>query len=230
MNTTKENTYTCLIVEDEPLSQEILEAYIKDCPQLILIDICKDAIEANTILLDKKIDLIFLDINMPKLNGVEWLKSLDELPKVIFTTAYPEYAVEGFNLNVLDYLLKPFSFNRFLKSVNKFLSLQKNITNKTFVVKSNKKSYIIKTSELNYIESDGDYLKLYRDEDCIVVHDTLKSFRMKLSGSEFLRVHRSFIINISKIAYIENNQVCVNKKMIPVANSYRDELKSAIEK
>ncbi|MPQ45887.1 response regulator [Marinifilum sp. N1E240] len=234
MNTPKENTYTCLIVEDEPISQEILEVYIQDCPQLLLKGVCNDAIEANTILLNQKIDLLFLDINMPKLNGIEWLKSLDEVPEVIFTTAYPEYAVEGFDLNALDYLLKPFSFNRFLKAVNKFTGLQKNLaisdlsSDLTITVKSNKKTYLMKTSELNFIESDGDYLKLYRDEDCIVIHETLKAFQSKLPQNNFLRVHRSFIINLKKIDYLEGNQVCIANQMIPVAVSYREGLKELL--
>ena len=236
MNKPKQNTFTCLIVEDEPLSQEILESYIKDCPHLVLKGICNDAIMANTILLDEKIDLLFLDINMPKINGIEWLKSIDERPEVIFTTAFPEYAVEGFDLNALDYLLKPFSFNRFLKAVNKFMSLQKNLEKSKLVpesiitVKSNKKTYLLKTSDVNYIESDGDYLKLYRNEDCIVIHETLKSFESKLPAKDFLRIHRSFIINLGKIDYLEGNQLCICKKMIPVANSYREELKLAIER
>jgi Response regulator of the LytR/AlgR family len=117
MNRIADKIYDCIIVEDEPLSQEILESYLQDCPQLRLKAICNDALEANQILLKEPIDLLFLDINMPKMNGIEWLKSLDQSPKVIFTTAYPEYAVEGFDLNALDYLLKPFSFERFLRSV-----------------------------------------------------------------------------------------------------------------
>ncbi len=230
MNKANQNTFTCLLVEDEPLSQEILEDYINDCPHLLLKGICSDAIKANAILLDEKIDLLFLDINMPKINGIEWIKSVNERPEVIFTTAYPEYAVEGFDLNALDYLLKPFSFNRFLKAVNKFMSLQKSslVDDSTITVKSNKKTYFLKTSDVNYIESDGDYLKLYRDEDCIVIHETLKGFQTKLPDSEFLRVHRSFIINIRKIDYLEGNQVCITQKMIPVANTYREDLKKMI--
>ena len=236
MNKPNENTYTCLIVEDEPLSQEILEAYIKDCPHLLLKGICSDAIKANTILLDEKIDLLFLDINMPKINGIEWIKSVDERPEVIFTTAYPEYAVEGFDLNALDYLLKPFSFNRFLKAVNKFMSLQKNTEksnmalDSTITVRSNKKTYLLKSSDVNYIESDGDYLKLYRNEDCIVIHETLKSFQTKLPDKDFLRVHRSYIVNLTKIEYLEGNQICIGKKIIPVANSYRKEVRDLVEK
>lgn len=230
MNRTIDKIYKCIIVEDEPLSQEILESYLHDCPQLNLKAICNDALEANQILLKEQIDLLFLDINMPKMNGIEWLKSLDQSPKVIFTTAYPEYAVEGFDLNALDYLLKPFSFERFLKSVNKFLSLQDKIDAKsenqeeTILVKSNRKTYLVKPSELNFIESEGDYLKLHRDEDCIVIHETLKCFITKLPEHDFLRVHRSFIINIRKIDYLEGNLVCIGNKMVPVATSYREKL------
>ncbi|NOU60219.1 LytR/AlgR family response regulator transcription factor [Marinifilum caeruleilacunae] len=230
MNKTTDRTYKCIIVEDEPLSQEILESYIKDCPQLELRAICNDALEANQFLLKEQVDLLFLDINMPKMNGIEWLKSLGQAPKVIFTTAYPEYAVEGFDLNALDYLLKPFSFERFLRSVNKFLSLQdkpelkQDQQEETILVKSNKKTYLLKPSELNFIESEGDYLKLYRNEDCIVIHETLKSFITKLPDNTFLRVHRSYIINIRKIEYLEGNQVCIANRLLPIASSYRDEL------
>ncbi|RKE03815.1 LytR/AlgR family response regulator transcription factor [Marinifilum flexuosum] len=236
MNQTTNKIYTCIIVEDEPLSQEILESYLQDCPQLKLKAICNDALEANQILLKEAIDLLFLDINMPKMNGIEWLKSLDQSPKVIFTTAYPEYAVEGFDLNALDYLLKPFSFERFLRSVNKFLSLQEKVGEKqenqeeTILVKSNKKTYLLKPSELNYIESDGDYLKLHRKDDCLVIHDTLKHFQTKLPSNDFMRIHRSFIINLGKIDYLEGNQVCIAKQMVPIANSYIDQLMQLIKK
>ncbi|WP_321517017.1 LytTR family DNA-binding domain-containing protein [Marinifilum fragile] len=234
MNRTTNKIYTCIIVEDEPLSQEILESYLQDCPQLKLKAICNDALKANQILLKEPIDLLFLDINMPKMNGIEWLKSLEQSPKVIFTTAYPEYAVEGFDLNALDYLLKPFSFERFLRSVNKFLSLQDKVGEKlenqeeTILVKSNKKTYLIKPSELSFIESEGDYLKLHREDDCLVIHDTLKHFQTKLPSNDFLRIHRSFIINLRKIDYLEGNQVCIGGSMIPVANTCKDDLYKVI--
>lgn len=226
----------CLIVEDEPLSQEILESYIDNCPELKLCGTCKDAMQANAILHNENIELIFLDINMPIINGIEWLKSLEESPEVIFTTAYAEHAVEGFNLNALDYLLKPFSFDRFLKAVNKFLVAKKkpdtnqSDISKTIWVKSNKKSYPIKLSELSYIESDGDYLKLYLDNKPIVIHETLKHFISKLPNKVFMKIHRSFVINITKVEYIEGNQVSLASKLIPLAASYREEFYKAIEK
>ncbi|MGZ2371911.1 LytR/AlgR family response regulator transcription factor [Ancylomarina sp. YFZ004] len=239
MTNTPQKYINCLIVEDEPLSQEILESYIANCQELKLCGTCKDAMRANAILHRENIDLIFLDINMPIINGIEWLKSLDQGPEVIFTTAYPEHAVEGFDLNALDYLLKPFSFNRFLKAVNKFLVLKKNEevnpignsdTSKTIWVKSNKKSYPIKLSELAYIESDGDYLKLFLGEKPIIIHETLKNFISKLPNKVFMKIHRSFVININKVEYLEGNQVCLASKLIPVAASYREEFYEAIEK
>lgn len=239
MNNIPENTINCLIVEDEPLSQEILESYIENCPELKIAGICKDALQANQILNSERIDLIFLDINMPILNGIDWLKTLDEVPEVIFTTAYPEHAVEGFNLNALDYLLKPFSFDRFLKAVNKFRSIKKrqitisselSDSEKTIMLKSGKKTYPVKLSEINYIESDGDYLKVQLTDRHIIIHDTLKNFISKLGNSDFFRIHRSYIINIKKIEYIEGNQVCIASKMIPIAASYREGLQQAIEK
>ncbi len=239
MTNTAPRYFNCLIVEDEPLSQEVLESYIDNCPELKLCGTCKDAIQANAILHNENIDIIFLDINMPIINGIEWLRSLDQSPEVIFTTAYPEHAVEGFDLNALDYLLKPFSFNRFLKSINKFLSMKKNEevsstgnsdTTKIIWVKSNKKSYPIKLSELIYIESDGDYLKLFLGEKPIIVHETLKHFASKLPNKVFMKIHRSFIINLSKVEYLEGNQVCLASKLIPLAATYRDKFYKAIEK
>ena len=237
MNNNPQEYIQCLIVEDEPLSQEILESYISNCPELKLMGNCKNAMEGNALLHHEKIDLIFLDINMPIINGIDWLRTLDTVPQVIFTTAYPEHAVEGFDLNILDYLLKPFSFDRFLKAVNKFKTIKKSekqdLTSdkdRTLLVKSNKKTYPIKLSELCYIESDGDYLKLYRDTDHIVIHETLKSFTTKLPTDSFFKVHRSFIINIHKIKYIEGNQVSISSKLIPIAASYREKFYQLIEK
>ena len=236
-NNNHQTVINCLIIEDEPLSQEILESYIANCPELKLVGICKNALEGNTILHQEKIDLIFLDINMPIINGIEWLKTLENIPEVIFTTAYPEHAVEGFDLNILDYLLKPYSFDRFLKSINKFKASQKDdnlnqiaFSDKTLLLKSNKKNYPIKLSELYYIESDGDYLKLYRENNHIVIHETLKAFIAKLPTNNFLKVHRSFVININKIEYIEGNQACISTRLIPIALTYREEFYKAIEK
>lgn len=224
--------YNCLIVEDEPLSQEITAEYIANCAELNLVQICNNAMEANSLLLHNNIDLLFLDINMPNINGMDWWKSLHHPPQVIFITAYPEYAVEGFNLNAVDYLLKPFAFERFLQAVNKFLNSNNNTdkttNNPTIMVKSEKKIYPVKYADIFYLEASGDYLKLYRENDYLLLHDTLKNFHQQLPQEQFVRVHRSFVINISKIDFIEGNRIAIGKNRIPITESYRDELKNLI--
>ncbi len=224
--------YNCIIVEDEPLSQEITADYIANCPELNLVQICNNAMEANSLLHQNNIDLIFLDINMPHINGMDWWKSLSQAPQVIFITAYPEYAVEGFNLNAIDYLLKPFSFERFLQAVNKFLkdknSTEKGNANTTIMVKSNKKIYPVKYTDITYLEANGDYVKINRENDYLLLHDTLKNFYQQLPKNQFLQVHRSFVINISKIDFIEGNRIAIGENRIPITESYRDALKEAM--
>jgi DNA-binding LytR/AlgR family response regulator len=228
----KNQTYTCIIVEDEPLSQEILESYIKDCSQLNLLAVCDHAMKANEFLQANSVDLIFLDINMPRLNGIDWLKSLEQIPKVIFTTAYPEHAVEGFNLNAVDFLLKPFSFDRFLKAVNKYIKslpiIEDDQKEKNLLVKADKKIYPVQFMDILFIESEGDYLKIHRTEDVLMVHDTLKNMISKLPNS-FIRIHRSYLVNMDEIDYLEGNQVSVGGTLIPIANSYKDKLKYGLK-
>ncbi len=226
---TPTKTYHCIIVEDELFSQEIMTDYIANCPELYLIQVCNNAMEANSLLHQHRIDLIFLDINMPKISGIEWLKSLKQMPQVIFMTAYPEYAVEGFNLNAVDYLLKPFSFERFLQAVNKFLISQSKTkdspSDTTIMVKSDKKIYPVKYADITYLEANGDYLKLHRENDYLLLHDTLKHFHQQLPQQQFVKIHRSFVINTSKIDFIQGHLVAIGKKRIPIADGYKDNLK-----
>ncbi len=226
------NKYNCIIVEDEPFSQEITTDYISNCPELNLVKVCNNALEANSLLLHQDIDLIFLDINMPHINGIDWWKSLNVAPQVIFITAYPEYAIDGFDLNAVDYLLKPFSFERFLQAVNKFLKSKTAMANSTadnsIMIKSEKKYYPVKFSEIHYLEANGDYVKIIRENDSLLLHDTLKNFHQQLPQHQFIRVHRSFVVNISKISFIEGNQIAIAEKRIPITESYREALKKAI--
>ncbi len=221
-----------MIVEDEPFSQEITADYINNCPELNLVHICNNAMEANSFLLHNSVDLLFLDINMPSISGLDWWKSLVAPPQVIFITAYPEYAVEGFNLNAVDYLLKPFSFERFLQAVNKFFakkqSADENPMKTTIMVKSNKKIYPVKYTDITHLEANGDYLKLYRNDDYLLVHDTLKNFYQQLPRKQFIRVHRSFVINISKIDFIEGNRIAIGEHRISFTESYREQLRKHI--
>ena len=184
---------SCLIVDDEPLSQEVLKKFVDDAPLLQLNGICSDALEALEFLRQNTVDLIFLDINMPKLSGINFVKTLENPPLIIFTTAYAEYAVEGFELNAVDYLLKPIAFDRFLKAVNKAVELQqaweiiersKNDLNKEetdyLMIRSDKRIYKINIDDLYYVQSYGDYVKIYTKEKVIIASETLKNMEQYL--------------------------------------------------
>jgi len=218
----------CIIVDDEPASREILEKYISDCTSLNLISSCKNAFEANEIINQEQIQLIFLDINMPKLSGIKFYKSLSNPPFVIFTTAYSEYAVEGFEVDAIDYLLKPFSFERFLKSVNKALNIFNQIDNKNhvpfIVLKSDKKLFRVNICDINYLEALGDYVKVDFLCQSIMVHDTFQNLLTQLGESSLVRVHKSFAISLNKFDHIEGNMIKIKEKSIPIGQKYRTDL------
>ena len=222
--------YSCVIIEDEPLAQNVLKKYIEDHPALELAGIFPDAIEAQSLLSQKNIQLVFLDINLPMLSGLNFLKTLINPPLIIVTTAYPEFAIEGFELGVIDYLLKPFSFERFLKAVNKAsekLNMLRNVTEQSspfIFIKADKKVYKVDLEKILYIEATGDYLKIYTVETNYLIHSTLKNFLEDLPSSSFLQVHKSFIIAKSKIVFIEGNYIRVADRDIPIGASYREEV------
>jgi len=226
----------CIIVDDEPLALNLLEDNIKKIPFLKLIKKCKNVTEALKIYNEEKIDLIFLDIEMPDISGIQFLKSLKNKPMVIFITAYEKYALEGFDLDVLDYLLKPVSFDRFLKAVNKaneyfnFIntksSPQENqgIYHDYIFVKSDHKIIKINTNDILYVEGLKDYVKIYSGGRPIFTLLSLKFLEEKLSPEKFIRVHRSYIISISKIEYIGKSKVNIADASIPISNFYREKL------
>ena len=219
----------CLIVDDEPLSQDIIIDYVNACSELALKGVCKDAIEAGEILRNENIDLLFLDINMPKLSGISFIKTLKEPPLFIFITAYSEFAIEGFDVDAVDYLLKPVSFERFKMAVNRASERMstRNSGNKNgshIMVRSDKKSYKIDFYDLLYLEAQGDYVKFVTTERSLMVHGTLKEMLQQLPELQFERVHKSYIISLSKIDYLEGNHVKVGDHKIPVSLSYRDQL------
>jgi len=232
--------FTCIVIEDEPLAQNVLKKYIEDHPSLVLVAICADAMEAQTILSRQPVQLLFLDINLPKLSGINFIKTLINPPLVIFTTAYPEFAVEGFELNAIDYLLKPFSFERFLKAVNKAIekinssaiSPQKNEpTAPSFVfLKADKKIHKINLDSILYIEAVGDYMKVVTESGQLLVNETMKKMLEDFPASRFIRVHKSFIVAINRIKYIEGNFIRIAEKDIPVGATYSDEFFSNFEK
>lgn len=217
-----------LIIDDEPLAQDIIKKYANDVKSIEIKGFCGDAIEAMEILNTQKIDLIFLDINMPKLSGIEFLKTFKNPPIIIITSAYSDYALEGYELNVLDYLVKPFSFIRFLKAVQKaeqqHLQVQKQETeenSETIFIKSNKKSYQVKFSDIIYIEGLGDYIKIYTEKSHLVTNYSMKKMGDLLPENAFFRIHKSFIVNLKKIISVEGNMIEVPNKKLSIGNNYR---------
>jgi DNA-binding LytR/AlgR family response regulator len=229
-----------IIVDDEPLAQEVLETYVSKFPALNLIAKCSNAVEAFEVLNKNNIDLMFLDIQMPQISGIDFLKTLPNPPQVIFTTAYSEYAMDGYELNVVDYLLKPISLDRFAKAVNKAVAkeLQENEPNipastetaDYIFVKADKKLIKIRFDQINYIEGLKDYVILHTPNGRVVTLQTMKSLEVKLPSDIFMRVHRSFIVNLANISIIEGNTVQIEKKIIPIGKNYKDVLLTIINK
>ncbi|WP_428741253.1 LytR/AlgR family response regulator transcription factor [Tenacibaculum sp.] len=221
---------TCVIVDDEPVAREILESFIEKTHNLKLIARCKNALEALQIAQTEKIDLFFLDINMPEINGLSLAKIINKKSKIIFTTAYRNYAVDGFDLQATDYLLKPIAFDRFLQAIQKIAinsdsiqkSIQKTSENNFMFVRSDRKMTKIDFNDILYIESLGDYVKVFTSTNTIITRETISNFEEKLSKLQFLRVHRSFIVAFSKIDSYTNEYIEIQKKAIPISRSYKD--------
>lgn len=223
----------CLAVDDESLALDLLEDNIRKVPFLELAGKCKSASEAIEILRNEKIDLLFLDIRMPDISGIQLLKSLSQKPLVIFTTAYEKYALQGYELDVLDYLLKPFPFERFLKAVNKardYLSYREKEnqpgepTAETgfLFVRADYKLVRIGLREISYIEGLKDYIKIYSGDRPVITQMGMNEIMGKLPSGTFIRVHRSFIVNLMKIEYIQRNLIIIGKKEIPVSDHYKE--------
>ena len=222
---------SCLIVDDEPLSRDVLKKYIAEVQDLELMAECRNTAEASHQLNTESIDILFLDINMPGLSGISFARSLTSAPLIIFTTAYPEYAVEGFELDATDYLVKPFSFERFLKAINRAMErLHENNrdspTSGKVLVKADKKLYALQFSDILYLEGRGDYIRIRTDQQSLVVHDTIKNFLTCLPEEECMRIHKSFVINLKRIEYLEGNQVRIGEHTIPLSPMHREELLS----
>lgn len=230
----------CLIIDDEKTAREILESHISKINTLTLCGSCKNALEAFSLINTQKIDVIFLDINMPEINGLSFAKSINKNVKVIFTTAYREYAIEGFDLQAVDYLLKPISFKRFLQAVNKYLGenlpietphLSENIVDESdfIFVKSDRKMVKIDFEEILHIESLSDYIKIITTQKTIVTRETISNIEAKLPKKKFIRIHRSFLIAISKIESFTNEYVEINQKSLPISRSYKKSVLEQLE-
>ncbi len=235
----------CLIIDDEPLAHKVILEYTKDVSFLKIVGQCYLATEALSLLNNQEIDLIFLDINMPKLKGLDFLKTLQKKPIVIITSAYEEYALESFELSVCDYLLKPFRFERFLKAVNKALEFyqlksQKSTASltlpnptteesKQIFIKSDKRYIQIDLAEVYYLESYGNYVKIWLEDVCHLTPRTLSSFENELPSTDFYRIHKSFMVHRKFIDYLEGNLLMMkNKKSLPVGKNHRGDFKRFI--
>jgi two-component system, LytTR family, response regulator LytT len=223
---------SAIIVDDEPVAHDILKNYINAVKGIELKGAFYNAIDATEYLQKDSVQLIFLDIEMPVLSGFGFIRSLPNPPQVIFTTAYPDFAVEGFEIGALDYLLKPFSFERFVKAINKFKdNLQHSTKNSSdsIFLSSDKKIHQVKFSEILYLESWGDYVKVHLESRTLLVHDTLQKLMEKLPPNEFIRIHKSFAISLSKIDLVEGNMIIINQKQIPIGQTYRQGLLNLIK-
>ncbi len=223
----------CLIVDDEPPAHKILENYIGKLNSLTLVGNCYNAIEALNFLHEKAVDLVFLDINMPELSGLEMLKTLNNPPTVILTTAYSEFALEGYEYGVSDYLLKPIRFDRFLKAINRVVKIREQKApvessmkeevqeDLSFFVKADGIQHKVFHREINYIESQGNFVQLHLDRSKLLTAETLSNMNSKLNIHGFLRVHKSYIINVKKVTGIEGNRLLIGDNKVPIGNSYK---------
>jgi DNA-binding LytR/AlgR family response regulator len=230
-------TFTCIIVDDEPLAQSVIENYLKNVPSLELKEKFDNAIDALNYLNSNDVDLMFLDINMPELNGMDLLKTLNKKPEVILTTAYSEYAIESYELGVSDYLLKPIALPRFIKAVNKvteLLTMERNYNEgggekpRYIFIKVDGINLKLMLEDIRYIEAYGNYLKIFSTEKMYLVTDTMINFMTQLD-SDFIRVHKSYIVPISKIEKMMGNRVHIGEDQIPIGNTYKADLKSKIQ-
>ncbi|MEQ9266557.1 MAG: LytTR family DNA-binding domain-containing protein [Balneolaceae bacterium] len=224
----------CLIVDDEALAQNIIERYIEQVNELTLVAKCIDAVGAINSLNEGSIDLIFLDIEMPKLDGLSFLKTLKNPPKIILTTAYRKYAIEGFELDVVDYLLKPISFERFIKSVNKVINLKsleenvnpssKDVEADYIYLRADNKMIQIPFEDILYIQSLSNYVRIFRNGRSIISYQKLSHLEKVLPSSRFIRVHRSYIVPLHRISSYTNSYLEIGEEEIPLGGQYKDKV------
>ena len=233
-------TIRCIIVDDEPVAREILENHLTKITAVEVVASCKSALEAFQVINAETIDLIFLDINMPEISGLSFARSINKNIKVIFTTAYREYAVDGFDLQAVDYLLKPISFDRLLQAINKYRNENEPVSNYEpieiipersdyFFVRADRKMIKIDFSAIRFIESLSDYIKIHLTDKTVITRETITNIEGKLPQKDFIRTHRSFIVSIPNIDSFTSEYVEMGKKQIPISRSYRKEVLDKLE-
>ncbi len=225
----------CMIVDDEPMARDVIRHYVESIPSLLVKGEFGNAIDAIVFLQDNPVDIIFLDIRMPQLTGTDFVRSLRNVPKIIFTTAHKEYALEGFELDVVDYLLKPIRFDRFLRAVNKAFPQRPNELDpgvpsgheSTFAspfmyVRVDRKMVKVLMDEILYVESDKDYVKIFTTKETLITRQTISSVEAMLGKSKFFRIHRSFIVSLDKIRSFSNEMVTIDNVELPIGKLYRN--------
>ncbi len=232
---------TCLVVDDEPLARKLLVDYITKIPSLTLVGTCTNPLEAREILLTKKIDLLFLDIQMPEITGISFLRSLKKHPMVILTTAYSEYALEGYELDVVDYLLKPITFERFLKAIDKVnlrtepanvkAEIQRKDNEPSFVfVKDGTKIIQVKFDDILYVEGMKDYVVIHTTTKKITSLQRMKTLELELPATQFIRIHNSFIVALKSVEAIQKNEVLVAGNLLPISEGYKKAFMTFIDR
>ncbi len=226
------HTVRVIIVDDEPIARDILKVYAAKLPLLEIVATCKNAVEAMNILNNETADLLLLDINMPGMSGMELIKQLANPPLVILTTAYPQYAVESYELNVIDYLLKPFAFSRFEKAITKAAEqLEHRQTDDSIFVKTDGKLVKVDISELQLIEAVKDYVKLWVGDKPLMILSTMKNMEEQLlSYPQMVRVHKSYIVNIRHITELAGSNIHTASHEIPIGNTYKDKVTEVFNK
>lgn len=231
----------CLVIDDEPLARDLMRSHIEKLENFEIVAECGDAMKALQALRNHSVDLMFMDIQMPQITGIEFLKTLKHPPKVIITTAFREYALEGFELDVVDYLLKPITFNRFLKAVNKYFQLTQeekqndappalaNQSEEAFIyVKENKKVIKVHLNEILYVEGLSEYVQIYTENKKIITKTSMTNMEEKLPQTDFMRIHKSYIVSMSKIEAFTSSSIEVPGKELPIGRSYKNSVLEAL--
>ena len=228
----------CIIVDDESIAREIIATHLTKIPNIEIVGSCSNAIDAFKLLREQQVDLVFLDINMPEISGISFAKSINKNVKVIFTTAYRDYAVEGFELKAVDYLLKPISFERLLKAINTYFeihvdsnqSVKEDLEINDFMfVRADRRMLKIDFESIIYIESYSDYIKIHLSNETIVTRETISAIEAKLPKQRFLRIHRSYIISLKHISSFTNEEITINNTALTISRSYKKDVLKILE-
>lgn len=235
----KNKTISCIIVDDETIAREIIETHVSKINNINVIASCSNAMEAFKVISNHEIDLVFLDINMPEVSGISFAKSINKDIRIIFTTAYRDYAIEGFELQAVDYLLKPIAFERLLKAVNTYFDIYSESNNRNIeqteannfmFVRSDRRMIKIDFDAIIYVESYSDYIKIHLASETVVTRETISAIEAKLPTNTFIRIHRSYIIAIDNITSFTNEHINIHNKALPISRSYKKDVLSRLEK